>query len=185
MSAHERGLLMALLANGTATNTELARELNISATATRKIRLRLEKTGIIRGYRPVLDLSALGLQVFALLEIRLLPKGWESGGGTGLQAQLVRHENVLALYRMPEGEVTHRALVGFRSLEEFDRFVHILQSQYSEYMAIHRTSTFSAKSILKEDPRWALTKILLEGDEPQLPKSLERVPARVPAPEDG
>jgi Lrp/AsnC family leucine-responsive transcriptional regulator len=181
LSGHERELLLALLANGMATNTELARQLRISPTAARKIRMKLERAGIIRGYRPILDLSILGIQVFSILEIRLLAKGWESGGGMGIQGQLLRHENVMAVYRMPEGHVTHIVVAGFRNLEELDRFLHILQSQYSEYLEIQHTYTFSTKSILKEDPRGVLTKVLLEWEQVQLPRGLEALPAKLPS----
>lgn len=180
---HERELLLALLAKGDATNTDLAKQLRISPTAARKIRLKLEKNGVIRGYRPVLDLTNLGVQVFSLVEVRLLPAGWKAGGGAGVQTQLARHENVVAVYRLPEGQTTHAILAGFRNLEESDRFLHVLQSNYPDLLEIRRTFTFSSRSVIKDDPRGILTKVLLEWDEMKLPKGLDNLPSRLPTEE--
>ncbi len=184
LSAHEREFLLSLLEDGMLSNTEVAARLRISPTAARKIRLKLERTGIIQGYRPVLNLGALGVEVFSLLELRLTPKGWAAGGGAGVQADLLKHDNVLALYRLPEGQVSHLVLTGFRNMEEVDRFLHVLQSQYSEYLEIHRAYTLSHKSILKENPATLLTKVLLEGEEARLPGGLHSAPAPLPGGEE-
>jgi DNA-binding Lrp family transcriptional regulator len=181
LSPHERQLLMALLENGVASNTDLAKQLGVSATAARKIRMKLERTGIIRGYRPVLDLSILGANVFTLLEIRILPKGWSEEHGASIQGHLVRHENVIAVYRLPEGQATHAVVAGFRNQEEVDRFMHVLQSQYSELLEIRHCYTFSTRSVLKEDPRGLLTKILLEWEGAQLPRALTGMAVRIPS----
>ncbi len=184
LSAHERGFLLSLLEDGMLSNTDVAARLHISPTAARKIRLKLERTGIIQGYRPLLNLGALGVEVFSLLELRLTVKGWTAGGGAGVQADLLKHENVLALYRLPEGQVSHLVLTGFRNMEEVDRFFHVLQSQYSEFLEIHRVYTLSHKSILKENPATLLTKILLEGEEARLPGGLRSAPAPLPGDEE-
>jgi DNA-binding Lrp family transcriptional regulator len=173
LSPHERQFLLLILEDGALSNTEIAERLGVSPTAARKIRLKLERTGILQGYRPVLNLGALGIQVFALVEVRLLPKGWSYNGGQGIQSELIRHENVLAIYRLPEGQVTHLVLTGFRNMEEEDRFFHVLQSQYCELLEIHRSYTLSGRSILKEDPRTLLTKILLEGPQARLPRGFK------------
>lgn len=180
LSAHERQLMLALLENGVASNTDLAKQLGVSATAARKIRLKLEKNGIIRGYRPVLDLSIMGIHVFTLLELRILPKGWSEERGASIQGHLVRHENVLAVYRLPEGQSTHAVLAGFRNQEEVDRFLHVLQSQYSELLEIRHCYTFSTRSVLKDNPKELLTKALLEWEEERMPRALTGAPLRLP-----
>ncbi len=182
LSPHERQLLMALLDNGVASNTDLAKVLGVSPTAARKIRMKLERTGIIRGYRPVLDLSVLGVNIFTLLELRILPKGWAEERGASIQGHLLRHENVMAVYRLPEGQTTHAVVAGFRNQDEVDRFLHILQSQYSELVEIRHCYTFSTRSMLKDNPKELLTKILLEWEEARLPRALTGMPVRVPMP---
>lgn len=182
LSPHERQLLMALLENGIASNTDLAKVLGVSPTAARKIRMKLERTGIIRGYRPVLDLSVLGVNIFTLLELRILPKGWAEERGASIQGHLLRHENVMAVYRLPEGQTTHAVVAGFRNQDEVDRFLHVLQSQYSELVEIRHCYAFSTRSMLKDDPKELLTKILLEWEEARLPRALTGMPVRVPTP---
>lgn len=182
-TSHERELLLALLAKGDASNTDLAKQLHVSPTAARKIRLKLESNGVIRGYRPILDLSSLGIQVFSLIEVRLLPAGWKAGSGAGVQTQLARHENVVTIFRLPEGQITHAILAGFRNLEEADRFLHVLQSNYPDLLEIRHTYTFSSKSVMKDDPRGILTKVLLEWEEAKLPQALDNLPVRLPTEE--
>ncbi len=187
LTPHERQLLMALLEDGVASNTDLAKVLRVSPTAARKIRMKLEKSGIIRGYRPVLDLSVLGVHVFTLLELRILPKGWAEERGASIQGHLVRHENVIAVYRLPEGQSTHAVVAGFRNQDEVDRFLHVLQSQYSELLEIRHCYTFSTRSVLKDNPRELLNMILLEWDEAKMPRALTGMPVRVlniPMPEE-
>lgn len=187
LTPHERQLLMALLEDGVASNTDLAKVLRVSPTAARKIRMKLEKSGIIRGYRPVLDLSVLGVHVFTLLELRILPKGWAEERGASIQGHLVRHENVIAVYRLPEGQSTHAVVAGFRNQDEVDRFLHVLQSQYSELLEIRHCYTFSTRSVLKDNPRELLNMILLEWDEAKMPRALTGMPLRVlniPMPEE-
>jgi DNA-binding Lrp family transcriptional regulator len=180
LTPHERQFLTALLENGVASNTDIAKQMGLSPTAVRKIRMKLEGNGIIRGYRPVLDLPVMGIQVFTLLELRILPKGWAEERGASIQGHLVRHENVIAVYRLPEGQATHAVVAGFRNQEEVDRFLHVLQSQYSELLEIRHCYTFSTKSVLKDNPQGILTKVLLEWNEAKLPSGLTGMPVRVP-----
>lgn len=181
LTTNERQFLMGLLADGSASNTDLAKLLRISPTAARKIRLKLEKLGIIQGYRPLLDLSILGVGVFTLLELRILSRGWAEEGGASIQGHLVHHQNVLAVYRLPEGTSTHAVLAGFRNQEEVDRFMHILQSQYSELVEIRHCFTMSSRSVMKDNPRDLLAKVLSEWDNARLPSSLTGSSVRLPS----
>jgi Lrp/AsnC family leucine-responsive transcriptional regulator len=63
-------LLDALNADPRATAAKLARQLGMSAPAVRERLLRLERTGVIRGYRLDIDPAAIGLPVAAWVRIR-------------------------------------------------------------------------------------------------------------------
>ncbi|HXR73608.1 Lrp/AsnC family transcriptional regulator [Actinocrinis sp.] len=71
MDAVDRTLIEALRANGRATYAELARLVGLSGpTVTDRIN-RLEQAGVITGYRAMIDPSAVGLGVTALIGVLL------------------------------------------------------------------------------------------------------------------
>lgn len=71
MDAIDRTLVEALRANGRATYAELARMVGLSGpTVTDRIN-RLEQAGVIAGYRAVINPSAVGLGVTALIGVLL------------------------------------------------------------------------------------------------------------------
>lgn len=65
----DRLLLDALLDDGRASYAELARRVGLSAPAVRDRMERLEASGVIRGFRAVVDPQAVGLEVTALVGI--------------------------------------------------------------------------------------------------------------------
>jgi Lrp/AsnC family leucine-responsive transcriptional regulator len=63
-------LVRLLQANPRASVSELARRIGMSAPAAKERLMRLEKSGVIRGYRLELDPAALGLPVTAYVRVR-------------------------------------------------------------------------------------------------------------------
>jgi len=64
-------IIASLTANARASVAELATELGVSrATVQTRIR-RLEETGVLIGFRPIIDLSAVGMPVQALVSLEL------------------------------------------------------------------------------------------------------------------
>lgn len=71
MDRYDRTLLQALQVNGRMTNQELADHIGLSpAPCLRRVRL-LEESGVISGYRAVLDARKLGLSLMALIGISM------------------------------------------------------------------------------------------------------------------
>ncbi len=71
MDALDREVLLALQADGRMSNLSLARSLDLSPSAMLGRVRRLEKAGAIRGYRAIIDPTALGITVRALVVARL------------------------------------------------------------------------------------------------------------------
>lgn len=70
LDARDRLLLQRLQRDGRATNTALAEEVHLAEAPTwRRVRA-LEECGVIRGYRALVDPSALGYEVTAFVHIR-------------------------------------------------------------------------------------------------------------------
>lgn len=68
-----RKLLAALLKNPRAPVAELARRVGLSAPAVRERLLRLEESGVIKGWRVELDPRALGYPIAILVRVRPMP----------------------------------------------------------------------------------------------------------------
>ena len=71
MDALDRQIIAALRANGRATYADLGRKVGLSASAVHERVGKLESSGVIVGYHAVVDPSAVGLGVTALIGISL------------------------------------------------------------------------------------------------------------------
>ncbi len=78
MDALDREVLLALQEDGRMSNLALARKLGLSPSAMLGRVRRLERSGAIRGYRAIIDPTALGVTVRALVVARLREHSEES-----------------------------------------------------------------------------------------------------------
>jgi Lrp/AsnC family transcriptional regulator, leucine-responsive regulatory protein len=95
--------------------SELARRVGLSAPAVRERILRLEESGIIRGYRLELDPAALGYPIAAFVRVRPAP------GQLPRLAELARSmADVVECHRVT-GEDCFVLKVHLRSIDELDK----------------------------------------------------------------
>jgi Lrp/AsnC family transcriptional regulator, leucine-responsive regulatory protein len=73
VDALDREILGELTANGRISWQDLARRIRLSPTATAERVRRLERAGVISGYRVVVDPVALGRVLECLVDVRMLP----------------------------------------------------------------------------------------------------------------
>ncbi len=71
IDAFDRKLLAALQADGRLTNQQLADAVGLSASQCSRRRAALEETGVISGYRAVLDPGVLGLGLLVFIQVTL------------------------------------------------------------------------------------------------------------------
>ncbi|VVT07004.1 Lrp/AsnC family transcriptional regulator [Erythrobacter sp. EC-HK427] len=71
MDAIDRKILHTLESNGRISNTDLAARVGLSASACLRRVQELERTGLIKGYRAVLDRSRLGGEITAFVMVGL------------------------------------------------------------------------------------------------------------------
>jgi Lrp/AsnC family leucine-responsive transcriptional regulator len=108
--------LLALLRDDPRLSTsELARRVGLSAPAVRERILRLEESGIIRGYRLELDPAALGYPVAALVRVRPAP------GQLPRLAELIRSMAEVVECHRVTGEDCFVLKVHLRSIDELDK----------------------------------------------------------------
>lgn len=71
LDSYDEAILRLLAAEGRITATDLARRIGLSKSPTQARLKRLEETGVIAGYRAMLDPIAMGMAHVAFVEVRL------------------------------------------------------------------------------------------------------------------
>ncbi|MGY1744480.1 Lrp/AsnC family transcriptional regulator [Blastococcus sp. SYSU D00695] len=100
MDAVDRRLIELLQANGRASYAELARQVGLSAPAVHERVGKLETAGVITGYRAVVDPTAVGLDVTALIGVIES----DSVDETGVEAALATMPEVEDCWRVAGSE---------------------------------------------------------------------------------
>ena len=172
LTKHEKGVIVCLLENSRKADREIAEQLGITSQAVGKIRKKLEKNGVIKGYGVKLNYDALGIKAFAIILAKLTPEGWNYKGGIGVQEKISANPNIINIYRVPEGQITHIFFCAFRNIEELDKYMHILQSQYSDYLTINKTYVLSNSSIIKDSIEGIVEKMLNEYERERMPEPI-------------
>lgn len=118
-------ILRELQGNGRVTNVELARRVGISAPpCLRRVRA-LEKAGIIRGYRALVDEKSLGYEVTAFAQVSL--ESQAENDLVDFEAQMRDWQLVREVY-MLSGEVDFLLKCVARDLRAFQNFIIELTS---------------------------------------------------------
>ncbi|ODS39834.1 MAG: hypothetical protein A7315_10390 [Candidatus Altiarchaeales archaeon WOR_SM1_79] len=172
LTRNERRVLNFLIENGRATDAELSKKLKITSQAIGKIRKKLEREGIIKGYSTIIDYEKLGIKVFAIALFKFIPEVWKTLKDKHV-AERIRGSNIINFYRIPEGDVTHIVVYGFRSLDELDHYFHVLQTERGHISEIRKLYIFSAKSLKKDSPNDLCIKVLKEWGYEQLPRPVK------------
>ena len=172
LTRNERRVMEFLIKNGRATDTELSEKLKITSQAVGKIRKKLEAGGIIKGYTTVIDHEKLGIKVFAVALFKFIPAVWKTLKDKDV-IERMRGPNIINFYRIPEGDVTHIVVYGFRSLDELDHYFHVLQTERGHISEIRKLYIFSAKSLKKESSNDLYIKVLNEWGYEQLPRPVK------------
>lgn len=166
-------VLKMIIENPKISNMAIAKELGLSSAGIGKIRDRLEKKGIIKGYDVRLNHSSIDLNTFGILHIRVTTKGWKYSGGMGIQDFIALNPNVVAIYRVPGRRLTHVLICAFRNIKEVDMFLHAIQSQLSDYVEVVESFVFSSESVIKNSFKDLMIKIIKEGeDDKRMPEPI-------------
>ena len=118
MDAFDRKIVTTLAADGRLTAVELASRVGLSPSAcTRRIQA-LEASGVIRGYRAVIDPGAVGLGIDIFVEITLERQNDDTL--RAFEAGLARCPNVLSCHLM-SGSSDYLIHIVARDLPDFER----------------------------------------------------------------
>jgi len=140
----DRKIIAALREDGRMTVTDLAREVGISKTPCQVRLRRLLDSGVIRGFRAVVDPASLGLDHVAFTEVKL----------SDTREQALSEFNA-AVRRLPEVEECHMIASSFDYLlkvrtADIRRYRIALGEKISSLPHVSSTSTFVAMETVKD-----------------------------------
>ena len=144
LDGFDRSILSALAENGRISVTDLAKRIGLSKSPTQARLRRLEKSGVILGYKALLDPIRLGLDHVAFVEVRL---------SDTREAALDAFNQAVAA--VPEIEQAHMIAADFdyllkvrtRDMSAYRRF---LGETISALPFVSNTSTYVAMQAVKE-----------------------------------
>ncbi|WP_347310663.1 Lrp/AsnC family transcriptional regulator [Defluviimonas sp. SAOS-178_SWC] len=141
---YDAAILRALSEDGRMSVTELARRIGLTKTPTQARVKRLEETGVIAGYRAVLNPIRMGLAHVAYVEVRL---------SDTREAALQAFNK--AVRGMPEIEECHMMAAGFDYLmkvrtSDIGDYRRVLGERISTLPHVASTSTYVAMEAVKE-----------------------------------
>ena len=113
-------LLAELQQQGRLTNAELAERVHLSASATLRRIQRLEREGVIAGYRAEVDPERLGLGLQAFVRVQL--KSHEADAIAAFTAFVNSWDEVIACHALT-GDMDYLLQVAVRDLDHFSRFL--------------------------------------------------------------
>lgn len=121
MDEFDLKLLASLQRDGRLTNHELANAVGLSASQCSRRRAALEESGIIESYRAILDSDAIGISLFAFVEISLTRHSQKISGD--FYAMLERLEAVQEAYALT-GEADYIIKVAVSDLDALSKFLN-------------------------------------------------------------
>ena len=145
LDGFDRAILSVLAEDGRISVTDLAKRIGLSKSPTQARVKRLEKDGIILGYRTLVDPIRLGLDHIAFVEVRL---------NDTREAALAAFNKAVA--KIPEIEQVHLIAGNFDYLmkirtRNMSDYRIVLAEKISTLPHINNTSTYVAMQAVKEE----------------------------------
>lgn len=161
LTKNEQKTLELILGNAKIKNQEIADQLGLTSQAIGKIRGNLRKKNILKGYEAVLDYENMGIRLFALSLVKIMPKAFRKYNKDEIN-EILQPPNVIALFTVPQTTITHIILYAFRNIAEYDHYFRTLQEKLAGLMEVKESYVFSNNSYIKNSPRDLFFKILTE-----------------------
>lgn len=142
----DRRIIKALNENARRSFRELAKEVGVSVTAVINKIKKLEESGAIKGYIPILDPEYFGYNLTAIIALRI-----SKGKLLETQQLIAREPQVVAVYDIT-GEWDSVVIGHFRHREDLNRFIKkILSFRY-----VDRSVTHLVLNVVKDEKRLPL-----------------------------
>src|SRR3989344_1183905 len=128
LTKNDKKALGLLLVNARVSDSEIASKIGLSPQGVRKIRMKLEKE-YIQEYRTILNYEKIGINVFAIAQIRVLNR------------EMLKGKHVIGEFEINEADISHILILGFSSIEELDDY----KKQIAKDAEIQKINVISRK----------------------------------------
>jgi Lrp/AsnC family leucine-responsive transcriptional regulator len=152
LTKNDQEVLKNIILQAKIPDTEIAKKTGISPQGVFKIRKKLEDSGIIKGYSPIVDYKKLGINIMVFLIIKLTPDVWDNNSDDKISERIKQIPYVINAYRLAESNVTHILLMGFRDIEQMDKYLIKIQTKFSREIEIKHVYPFSVDKIIDQSP---------------------------------
>jgi Lrp/AsnC family transcriptional regulator, leucine-responsive regulatory protein len=160
LTNNDQEVLKSIISHAKIPDTDIAKKMGLSPQAVFKIRHKLEQSGIIKGYQPILDLKKLDINVMVFLIIKLTPEVWNQYSDTQISERIRQIPYVINAYRVLESKASHILLMGFRDLDQMDKYLAKIQTKFSNEVEIKNIYPFSTEKVITQSHVGLLYEIL-------------------------
>jgi DNA-binding Lrp family transcriptional regulator len=139
----DRKIVRVLNQNARKSFRDVAKEVDTSVTAVINRVKKLEESGFIRGYIPLVEPEYFGLNLIAIIALRI-----SKGKLLETQKKIAKDERVVSVYDIT-GEWDSLIIGYFKDRQDLNDFIkHLLSSEY-----VDRTVTHIVLNVVKEERR--------------------------------
>jgi len=164
LTKNEQSVLKKIIEHAKIPDLEIAKGMGLSQQAIFKIRHKLEKVGIIKGYMPIIDFKKIGIEALVVLGIRFTKQVWEKYSDDQISERIQKIPQVIISYRIPDSRISHLLVMGFKNMEQKDIYLMKLQTKYAKEIEIVHVYPFSVDRIIKTN-HVGLLNIILDNKE--------------------
>lgn len=160
LTENDKIVLRKILDSKKIPDIDIAKSMSLSPQAVFKIRNKLEDSGIIKGYMPIVDFKKIGINVMTMLIIRLTSKIWKNYTDDQISDGIAKTAYVINSYRVSDEQASHILVLGFRDTYQKEHYIAQLQTRFSEEVQIKAIYTFSVDKIITDSPLGLLHEII-------------------------
>lgn len=160
LTENDRKVLKKILDSNSIPDSEIAKSMHLSPQAIFKIRGKLEETGIIKGYVPIIDYKKIGITVMTLIIFRLSPSIWKKNSDEKISEKIRSAPYVVEAYRVADENASHILLLAFRDTTQKEKYIAELQTKFADEIHIKGVYTFSVDKIISQNQMNVLNEIL-------------------------
>ncbi|MFH1134014.1 MAG: Lrp/AsnC family transcriptional regulator [Nanoarchaeota archaeon] len=160
LTKNDQEVLKEIVVHAKIPDAEIAKKMKISPQGVYKIRKKLEESGIIMGYQPILNLRKLGITAMALLIIKLTPEVWDKNNEEVISQRIRQIPYVITAFRIPESDITHAIVMGFRDINQRDKYLGKMQTKFGKEIELKAVYTFSVDKVITNSTVGLLYEIL-------------------------
>lgn len=160
LTENDRHVLKEILNMKKIPDSKIAESMRLSPQAIFKIREKLEACGIIKGYMPIIDYKKIGINIMAVLIVRLSSKMWNSFSDDKVSERIAKAPYVIEAYRVSDENASHILLLAFRDIAQKEKYISEIQTKFADEVKIKEIYTFSVDKIISHSPLGTLQEII-------------------------